>query len=98
MIKNKKRHTATIAEIFSEQGYLNYSQIIYRNLLKKEPDNLRLKEGYKKLTDKIERRIDLSDSAEPSKELIFLFSEWINLILTSKKLKELDKFGKKYKI
>jgi len=98
MIKNEKWRTATIAEILAKQGYLNYSKITYESLLKKEPNNVRLKEGYDKLLDKIESyNLALSRSSEPSKELIFLFSEWINLILKSKKLKELDKVIKKSK-
>ncbi|MBW1650031.1 MAG: hypothetical protein JRJ44_05055 [Deltaproteobacteria bacterium] len=98
MIKNEKWRTATIAEIFVKQGYLNYSKIIYESLLKKEPNNIRLKKGYDKLLDKIGNYdLALSRSSQPSKELIFLFNKWINLILKSKKLNELDGFRKKYK-
>ena len=97
MINNKKWHTATVAEIFAKQGYLNYSQKIYENLLKKTPNNVRLKKGYTQLLNEIEmKRQTLSNISEPSKELIFFFSEWINLILKSKKLNELERFRKRY--
>ncbi len=98
MINKEQWRTATIADIFAEQGYLNYSETIYKSLLKKEPNNIRFKKGYEKLLDKIKSCDSaLSCGAELSKEIVSLFREWVNLVLKSKKLKELNKFKSNYK-
>ncbi|MBW1615531.1 MAG: hypothetical protein JRJ49_03160 [Deltaproteobacteria bacterium] len=98
MINKEQWRTATIADIFAEQGYLNYSETIYKNLLKKEPNNIRFKKGYEKLLDKIKSyNSDFSGSPEPSKEIVSLFRDWVTLVLKSKKLKELNKFKSSYK-
>ena len=92
MINNENWHTVTLLEICEKQGYINHAKRIYENLLKKDPNNIRLKKAY----DKFEKHSIKGLYNNPSKELGLLFSEWIELMLKSKRLKDLNLLKEKY--
>ncbi len=91
MIKNENLFTATMAETFAEQGYVEYAKRIYKILLKKEPDNERIKKAYLKLVDQTK-----NSYSSPSEESILLFEEWLDLMLKVKLKNSLSKLKKEY--
>ncbi len=81
--------TATLAEIYVKQGYLNKALHVYRELLEAEPDNQRLNQRLKELEQQIAGPALVTPTEapepappEPSREekLLTVFESWLTAI------------------
>ncbi len=80
--------TVTMAKVYTDQGHHNQAVKIYRKLLKKEPG----REDLDELLAKAEQKLVETKNKE---RLVPLFTEWINLVLKHKRLKQLKKLKSK---
>jgi hypothetical protein len=71
----QKDHTATMAKIYADQGYLRKAAQIYRYLLVRNPDQDDVRQALSALEQELARR-----PVPSRKELGLLFKEWIYLL------------------
>ena len=89
MTENNDFYTETMAKVYTDQGYLEKAAKIYRYLLGREPDRQDLAG---KLLE-IEKQINGENNTGKA-YLVPLFSQWVDLVLNSNKLKKLQKVSK----
>lgn len=75
-------YTATMAELYAEQGYLRKAAQIYGHLLQKEP----YREDLRSALAKIEKQIE-KQTGPTRKELALLMREWVDLVKKQNQLK-----------
>ena len=74
MTRPPQFHTATMAKLYADQGYLRKAAAIYRQLVDQDPDRQDLSDALAAVEKQIEERND------PNwKELGLLIREWIAL-------------------
>jgi len=78
--------TKTMAKVYADQGNLGKAAEIYKYLLKNEPARQDLIDAFAEIEEK---RFENN-----SKELIELFSTWIDLLLMLERLRKLRKVQK----
>ena len=82
--------TATMAKVFADQGHYEKAAEIYRNLLKREPQRQDLADAL----SEVEKRV--SEAGQSSDDnLVFLLSEWIELVFRYKRLRFLRSVKKR---
>ena len=82
--------TATMAKVFADQGHYEKAAKIYRNLLKREPQRRDLAHAL----SEVEKRV--SEAGQSSDDnLVFLLSEWIELVFRYKRLRFLRSVKKR---
>ena len=86
MEKEKDFYTATMAEVYAQQGHWDKSAEIYRYLLKGEPERV----DYLEALAKAERNI-ISSAPKPFEDLSPLFHQWFDLMLKYRTLQKLQK-------
>jgi len=87
MDKDSPQGTVTLARVFAEQGYWEKSVEIYRNLLQQNPNRQDLVQAL------AEAEAAMRTSAPtPSRALVALFQEWIDLMLKYEQLRKLRRF------
>ena len=80
--------TVTMAKVYTDQGHYDKAVKIYRKLKRNEPGRKDLDE----LLAKAEQNLLNTKNKE---RLVPLFTEWINLVLKYKRLKQLKKLKSK---
>ena len=86
MDKETDFYTATMAEVYAEQGHWDKSAEIYRYLLRHEPERV----DYLEALAQAERNV-ISSAQEPHKDISALFHQWFDLMLKYKTLQKLRK-------
>ncbi|MBU0987277.1 MAG: hypothetical protein KKH68_08500 [Proteobacteria bacterium] len=86
MISDDIFFTKTMAKVYADQGNLGKAAEIYKYLLKNEPARQDLIDAFAEIEEK---RFENN-----SKELIELFSTWIDLLLMLERLRKLRKVQK----
>jgi predicted Zn-dependent protease len=79
--------TVTLAQVFAEQGHWEKSVEIYRNLLRKDPDRPDVAQALAAAEAALRAAKPASSQA-----LVPLFQEWIELLLTYDRLRQLRRF------
>ncbi|MBN1930007.1 MAG: hypothetical protein JW786_00160 [Desulfobacterales bacterium] len=79
-------YTATLAKVYAKQGYLEKAAQIYKSLLEREPKRPDLIEALSEI-----EKENLKKSKMNAKNLVPIFSKWIELILRYNKLQNLKK-------
>ena len=89
MEKETDFYTATMAQVYSEQGHWDKAAEIYRHLLAHEPE----RDDYLEALARVERkaRQNRNDSLE---DLAALFRQWFDLMLKYKNLQKLRKLNR----
>ena len=80
-------YTATMANVYAEQGHLDRAAEIYRHLLEREPDRMVFKEALADIEERLRIEGPKSDS-----DLIVLCRKWIQLLLRYRRLRQLRKY------
>ena len=78
--------TATMARIYSSQGYYEKAVRIYKHLLKSEPENQELVRALAGVEKKLQKK-----TKGGNEELSVMFSKWVDLILLYKRMRDLKK-------
>lgn len=86
MDKETDFYTATMAEVYAEQGHWDKAAEIYRYLLKREPERA----DYLEALAKAEQNSIIS-AQKPFEDLAPLFHQWFDLMLRYKNLQKLRK-------
>jgi hypothetical protein len=82
-------YTATMANVYAQQGHLERAAEIYRHLLEREPDRMVFKEA---LAD-IDKRLGI-EAAKSDSDLVPLCRKWIQLLIRYRRLRQLKKCQK----
>lgn len=80
-------YTATMANVYAQQGHLGRAAEIYRHLLEREPDRMAFKEALSDIEERLRIEGPKSDS-----DLIPLCRKWIQLLLRYRWLRQLRKY------
>lgn len=80
-------YTATMANVYAQQGHLGRAAEIYRHLLEREPDRMSFKEALSDIEERLRIEGPKSDS-----DLIPLCRKWIQLLLRYRWLRQLRKY------
>ena len=91
MLKDPDFYTVTMARVYENQGLWEKAAEIYQYLLKQEPDRKDLAEALSEVRGKMEEAVHTKPD-----DLIPLFREWINLLLQSSRLRELQRLKGKF--
>ena len=86
MDKETDFYTATMAEVYAEQGHWDKSAEIYRYLLRHEPERV----DYLEALAQAEQNV-ISSAQKPRKDISALFHQWFDLMLKYKTLQKLRK-------
>ena len=86
-------YTATMAQVYAEQGHTEKAIEIYRYILQREPERNDIADALKKIEEKLSNETPATD-----KRLLRLFHEWITLMLTDTRLKSLKKIKETQKL
>jgi hypothetical protein len=89
MEKETDFYTATMAQVYSEQGHWDKATEIYRHLLTQEPE----REDYLAALARVERKAE-QDRNESLEDLSALFHQWFDLMLKYKNLQRLRKLNR----
>ena len=81
MEKETDFYTATMAQVYSEQGHWNKAAEIYRHLLTQEPE----REDYLAALARVERKAGQNHNESPE-SLSALFHQWFDLMLKYKNM------------
>ena len=79
-------YTATMAKVYEQQGLLEKAADIYRFILEREPGRTEVGKALAELENKIDESAPKSD-----RDLMQLFSKWIELVLSYKRVQALKK-------
>ncbi len=82
--------TATMAKIYADQGHLEKAAEIYRHLLTEAPDRGDIREALAAVEARAhaQREKQLSD-------LVPLLEEWVGLLFKQRRLRQLNRAGKR---
>ena len=86
MVNAPEFYTKTMAKVYADQGYFEKAVEIYRYLLEQEPNRQDLSDDLAEVEENLsaKEKKDLTD-------LVPLFSQWIELLFSYKKLQILKK-------
>jgi hypothetical protein len=82
-------YTATMANVYAQQGHLDRAAEIYRHLLAGEPDRHAIKEALSDIEERLRIEAPKSDS-----DLVPLCRKWIRLLIRYRRLRQLRKYQK----
>ena len=80
-------YTATMANVYAQQGHLGRAAEIYRHLLEREPD----RSAFRQALADIEERLRIEGPKSDS-DLVPLCRKWIQLLLRYRRLRQLRKY------
>ena len=89
MEKETEFYTATMAQVYAEQGHWDKAAAIYRHLLTQEPE----RDDYLAALARVERKAK-QKRADSLEELASLFHQWFDLMLKYKNLQKLRKLNR----
>ncbi len=89
--ENKVLYTPTMAKVLENQGYLKEAMEIYSHLLEQMPGHT----AFREKVAEIECR--LAEKSPSGDQLPALFDEWLTLVLSCRRLKELKKLSSEKK-
>ena len=84
MANDPEFYTVTMAKVYTDQGYFDKAIEIYKYLLEQEPERQDLAEALSNI-----EKILFEKENNSSKDLVQLFSQWIDLLFTYKKVNKL---------
>jgi len=90
MTDDRQHYTLTMARLLSEQGHWQRAAEICRHLLQTQPG----REDVAQALAEVESRVQES-SPKTAEELVPLFQEWIDLLFTCKRLRQLRRVSRK---
>jgi len=90
MTDDRQHYTLTMARLLSEQGHWQRAAEICRHLLQTQPG----REDVAQALAEVESRAQES-SPKTAEELVPLFQEWIDLLFTCKRLRQLRRVSRK---
>lgn len=80
MINQPHLYTATMAKLFSDQGYLRKAAQIYRHLVARNPEDIELQAALSEIEHQITQR-----PAPTRKDTELLLREWMGLVKQKRK-------------
>jgi hypothetical protein len=91
MTDDHRHGTATMAQLFADQGHWDEAAAIYRRLLSRQPG----REDLARALAEVEARRSDSERRAPGRDLAPLFKEWVGMLLKYDQLQKLRRISRR---